>query len=194
MTAAVRAGIAYVPADRKAKGLILDGSIFENIAMVTAGPLKRSGFLPKRSAKIERALGWQSPLGLKMTAPSAPAKSLSGGNQQKTVFAKWLDTAPTLVLLDDPTRGVDVAAKADMMRIIRQIAEAGRVVLYTSTDLAEMAHLCDRIIVFYRGRAVGELTAPFTEHELMDVISTSAAERAQQPRGVGAGGGAGETP
>jgi ABC-type sugar transport system ATPase subunit len=117
-----------------------------------------------------------------MATPSAPVKSLSGGNQQKVVFAEWLETAPALVLLDDPTRGVDVAAKADMMRIVRQIAAAGRVVLYTSTDLAEMAHLCDRIVVFYRGRVVGELAAPFTEHELVDVIANGTVERAQKLR------------
>jgi ABC-type sugar transport system ATPase subunit len=172
MTAGVRAGIAYVPADRKTNGLVLDASIFQNVSMVTAGPLKRSGWLPRRSAKIARTRHWAGVLGLRMSAPSAPAKSLSGGNQQKVVFAKWLDTAPSLILLDDPTRSVDVAAKADMIRLIREIAEAGRVVLYTSSDLQEMAQLCDRIVVFYRGGAVGELAPPFTEHELLDAITT----------------------
>jgi ABC-type sugar transport system ATPase subunit len=178
MNAAVRAGVAYVPADRKTNGLVLDASIFENVSMVTAGPLKRSGLLPRRSAKIARTRHWKDALGLTMSTPRAPAKSLSGGNQQKVVFAKWLDTAPSLILLDDPTRGVDVAAKADMMRLIREIAEAGRVVLYASSDLQEMAQLCDRIVVFYRGGVVGELNPPFREHDLLDAITTGTTSRA----------------
>ena len=180
MTSAVRAGVAYVPADRKTHGLILDASIFENVSTVTAGPLRRSGWLPKRSQKIARTLRWKDAVGVTMSAPGAPVKSLSGGNQQKVVFAKWLDTAPSLMLLDDPTRGVDVAAKADMVRIIRDIADAGRVVLYASSDLQEMAQLCDRILVFYRGGAVGELDPPFTEHALLDAIATGVIRRALQ--------------
>jgi ABC-type sugar transport system ATPase subunit len=171
MYAAARAGIAYVPSDRKADGLIVDQPISENVSMVTAGPLKRMGFLPRKRVKRERAQSWREPLGLVTRSVSAPVGALSGGNQQKVVFAKWLESAPSLVLLDDPTRGVDVGAKADMMNIIRGVAESGRVVLYASTDLEEMAQLCDRVVVFYRRKAIGELRAPLTEHELFEAVS-----------------------
>jgi ABC-type sugar transport system ATPase subunit len=106
-----------------------------------------------------------------MASPAMPVSSLSGGNQQKVVFAKWLEPMPSLVLLDDPTRGVDVGAKADMMQLIRAVAASGRVVLYTSTDLEEMSRVCDRVLVFYRRRVVGELRTPLTEHRLLDAVT-----------------------
>ena len=81
-----------------------------------------------------------------------PAGSLSGGNQQKVVFAKWLDAAPSVVLLDDPTRGVDVGAKAEMHALIRSTADAGAPVLICSTDIDELASLCDRVVVLHQGR------------------------------------------
>jgi ABC-type sugar transport system ATPase subunit len=169
--AAVRSGIAYVPADRKGDGLILDAPIYENVTMVTAGPLGRLGFLPRRRAKMARVEAWREAVGLTMASSAAAVEHLSGGNQQKVAFAKWLEPAPSLVLLDDPTRGVDVGAKVDMLRIIRAVADSGRVVLYTSTDLGEMARVCDRVLVFYRGEVLGELTASAGEDELLDAIT-----------------------
>jgi ABC-type sugar transport system ATPase subunit len=181
MLAAVRAGISYVPADRKSDGLILQQPIYENVSMVTAGPLKRLGFLPRTRYKIGRVKEWQEPLGLVMSSAAIPVELMSGGNQQKVVFAKWLEPAPALVLLDDPTRGVDVGAKADMVNIIRAVADSGRVVLYTSTDLDEMSQICDRIIVFYRKAAVGELRPPLSEHQLVDATTTGLIRKSGQP-------------
>ena len=169
---AVRAGIAYIPSDRKALGLILSAPVSDNTCMVTAGPLRRLGLFPSSRRKAERAGVWQDALSIVMAEPQTRTDALSGGNQQKVVFAKWLETAPDVVLLDDPTRGVDVAAKADMMAITRQIAQSGHVVLYTSTDLDEMAHTCDRVLIFYRGRLVGELCAPLEEYTLLQAITT----------------------
>jgi ABC-type sugar transport system ATPase subunit len=174
MLAAVRAGVAYVPADRKSDGLILQVPIYENVTMVTSGPLKRLGVLPRKRAKMARADEWREPLGLVMRSSGMSTELLSGGNQQKVVFAKWLEPSPALVLLDDPTRGVDVGAKADMIKIIRAVADSGRVVLYASTDLDEMAHVCDRVIVFYRKRAIGELRSPLAEHQLLEAVTTGA--------------------
>jgi ABC-type sugar transport system ATPase subunit len=103
----------------------------------------------------------------------APAGSLSGGNQQKVVFAKWLEIEPQMFLLDDPTRGVDVGAKAEMHRLIRAIAAQGAVVLLCPTEADELASLCDRILVFYRGQIRGELTAPgFAQHAVLEAINT----------------------
>lgn len=169
---AVRAGVAYVPADRKALGLLLDAPVSENVAMVTAGPLRRLGAFPAKRNKTDRAQAWGDAISIVMSSPDALAGTLSGGNQQKVVFAKWLETTPDVVLLDDPTRGVDVGAKADMMEIIREVASSGRIVLYTSSDLDEMAQTCDRVLVFYRGRVIGQLHAPLDEHVLLEAITT----------------------
>ena len=98
--------------------------------------------------------------------------SLSGGNQQKAVFGKWLTAEPSLVLLNDPTRGVDVGAKAEMHAIVRRLAAAGKVVLICSTDLAELAAVCDRVLVLQRGRIRGELAGDdLAEHELLRAIN-----------------------
>jgi ABC-type sugar transport system ATPase subunit len=169
---AVNAGVAYVPADRKTHGLILGDPVYDSVTMVTAGPLRRLGFLPKRRVKIDVAERWRNAVGIVMASPTIVTQALSGGNQQKVVFAKWMETRPSVVLLDDPTRGVDVAAKADMMRLVRAVAQSGRVVMYTSSDLEEMAAVCDRVIVFYRGAIVGEIRPPLTEDQLLEAITT----------------------
>ena len=98
--------------------------------------------------------------------------SLSGGNQQKAVFAKWLTAEPSLVLLNDHTRGVDVGAKAEMHAIVRRLAADGKVVLICSTDLAELATVCDRVLVMQRGRVRGELSGDeLSEQELLREIN-----------------------
>jgi ABC-type sugar transport system ATPase subunit len=99
--------------------------------------------------------------------------SLSGGNQQKIALAKSLEAAPAVVLLDDPTRGVDVGAKAEIQSVIREVAAEGRVVLYLSNDFDEMAALCDRALVFFRGQVRGELSGPeLSEHTLLSAVTT----------------------
>ena len=90
-------------------------------------------------------------------SPDALVGELSGGNQQKTVVGKWLEVAPRVILLDDPTRGVDVGAKREIYALIRRISADGRIVLFSSTELPELIGLCDRIIVLYRGRIAGEI-------------------------------------
>jgi ribose transport system ATP-binding protein len=96
-------------------------------------------------------------LAIKAPSPATRTHELSGGNQQKVAIGKWLEVAPRVFLLDDPTRGVDVGAKAEIYEIVRRMAEAGGIVLFRSTDLAELAGLSDRILVFYRGRLSAEL-------------------------------------
>lgn len=173
MTGAVRAGVAYVPADRKLIGAMLEKTIYENVSLVSAGPLRRMGFFTARKAMVERARHWRQQLHIAMPSPAATVAQLSGGNQQKVVFAKWLDTNPTVVLLDDPTRGVDVGAKVEMHAIIAQMAHAGRIVLITSTDLVELAEVSDRVIIFFQQTAVGELHGPeLSEQQLLNAINT----------------------
>ncbi|MGD9734303.1 MAG: sugar ABC transporter ATP-binding protein [Solirubrobacterales bacterium] len=180
MTAAVRAGVAFVPADRKRLGVMLDKTIYENVALVSSGPLRRMGVLLRRGTMWRRAEFWRQALRIKMASPAARVGELSGGNQQKVVFAKWLETEPNLILLDDPSRGVDVGAKAEMHAIVVAAAAEGKIVLVASSDLDELAILCDRVLVFFQGRLRGELAAAdLSEHRLLEAINTG--ELARDP-------------
>jgi ABC-type sugar transport system ATPase subunit len=173
MNAAVRAGVAYVPADRKKLGVMLEKPIYENIATVSAGPLRRMGLMLRRSRLVERAQYWCETLRIASSSPAVPVGELSGGNQQKVVFAKWLEANPRVVLLDDPSRGVDVGARAEMHAIVAQMRERKQIVLYTSSDLEEMAEICDRVLVFFHGRVCGELSGEqLSEHRLLESINT----------------------
>ena len=151
-----RSGVALVTGDRRRLGLMLDKPMWENIGQIRSvglaadGPVVRAGAL--RSA---RARAGRRACGSAAARSIRPPASLSGGNQQKVVFAKWLDAQPSVILLDDPTRGVDVGAKAEMHALIRSTAAAGAPVLICSTDIDELASLCDRVVVLHQGRVVG---------------------------------------
>ena len=156
-TEAARRGIALVPADRRRNGLMLDKSVLFNISQVAVGALR--GGLPwfDHGTALERALRQIDRLRIKTGSTEALAGQLSGGNQQKVVLGKWLEVAPRVILLDDPTRGVDVGAKREIYALIRRISADGRIVLFSSTELPELIGLCDRVIVLYRGRVAGEI-------------------------------------
>ena len=170
--AAVAQGVALVTGDRRRLGLMLDKPVWENVAQVRSVALARDGRYIRAGVLRARAKRQMDRLGIRGSA-EAPAGSLSGGNQQKVVFAKWLEIEPQLLLLDDPTRGVNIGAKAEMHRLIRSIAAQGAVVLLCSTEADELASLCDRILVFYRGQITAELTAPgFDQHTVLEAINT----------------------
>src|SRR5262249_55718412 len=133
-------------------GLMLDKPIWENIGQVRSVGLAADGPVVRSTALRSRARAQVSGLRIRSRSVDQTAGRLSGGNQQKVVFAKWLDAAPSVVLLDDPTRGVDVGAKAEMHALIRATAQAGAPVLICSTDIDELASLCDRVAVFHQGR------------------------------------------
>jgi ABC-type sugar transport system ATPase subunit len=174
---AVRTGIALVPADRKRLGVMLAKPVHENVSLVSAGPLRRMGFILRTSAMVARARAWGDQLQITMSSPRARVGELSGGNQQKVVFAKWLDADPQVVLLDDPTRGVDVGARVEMHSIIGEMAERRRIVLIISSDLEELADVCDRVVVFFQGQAVGEIPRErLSEHRLLEAINTGEVE------------------
>jgi ABC-type sugar transport system ATPase subunit len=186
--AAVRAGLAFVPADRKRLGVMLEKTIYENVAAVSAGPLRRMGLIVRRSAMVARAAYWGERLRITMSSPRARVGELSGGNQQKVVFAKWLEADPKVVLLDDPSRGVDVGARIEMHAIIAEMAARKRIVLITSSDLEELADVCDRVIVFFQGAAVGEMRGEtLSEHRLLEAISTGSVKPAHEPNPTPAG-------
>jgi ribose transport system ATP-binding protein len=154
---AVASGIGFVPADRAAHGLIMEMSVRENMTL----PRLRDflGTLVLRSGR-ERSdvLEWGSRLGLAAPGTEVSVTALSGGNQQKVVLGKWLRMDPKVLLLDEPTQGVDVAAKAEVHRLIDQAADQGAAVLVASSDETELVRLCSRVVVLNRGRACAELT------------------------------------
>ena len=116
---------------------------------------------------------WMERLGIVADSPRQRVGKLSGGNQQKAVLAKWLAIEPSVVLLDDPLRGVDVGAKEEIKQIVRELAEAGRTVLFRSSELLDYFGVCDRVVVFWRGRIVGERQMRrFDEHRLLEAINT----------------------
>jgi ABC-type sugar transport system ATPase subunit len=173
----VRAGIAMVPADRRQDGLMLSQDLLTNIVQVTAGALGRFGFLLRNKMIEDRAEARIADLDIVAAGVRAPVNQLSGGNQQKVVIAKWLEADPRVVLLNDPTRGVDVGAKEEIYEIIRGLASEKRIVLFTSTELPEYVHLCDRVLIFYRGRVCGELSrGEITTHRLLEAINTGDVE------------------
>jgi ribose transport system ATP-binding protein/rhamnose transport system ATP-binding protein len=137
---------------------MLEKPIWENIVQVRSIGLANDGPVLRRGALVARAAGHVARLRIKAPSPLVTVGSLSGGNQQKVVMAKWLDAAPTTILLDDPTRGVDVGARAEIHALLRGAAAGGAAVLLNSTDLEELAGACDRILVFLGGRIVVELT------------------------------------
>jgi ABC-type sugar transport system ATPase subunit len=173
VTHSVRSGVAFVPSDRKRLGVMLDKPIFENVTTVRAGVLRRMGIVLRKARMVERARHWAERLGIKMTSADTPVGALSGGNQQKVMLAKWLEADPSVVMLDDPTRGVDVGAKVEIHSIIADIAARGKVVIVASSDLEELCTLCDRVVVLFKGRACGELPrGELTEHRLLEAINT----------------------
>ncbi|WP_405727754.1 sugar ABC transporter ATP-binding protein [Streptomyces sp. NBC_00028] len=163
---AVRAGVAFVPSDRKRYGLMVDREVWENATSVSWLALGRGGVAPSRGELVRRTVELTERLRLR-GGPHDVVARLSGGNQQKVVFAKWLATEPRIVVLDDPTRGVDVGVRAEMHRIVGELAAGGAAVLIASTDLAELTEVCDRVLVFVRGRITEEVHgARLTEHAL----------------------------
>ncbi|MBL8579938.1 MAG: sugar ABC transporter ATP-binding protein [Mesorhizobium sp.] len=170
-TDAARRRVCLVPSDRRRDGLMLDKSILFNLSNVAVGARRGSPLYSARTA-LERARRQIDALRIK-GAPSAPANSLSGGNQQKIVIGKWLEIGPQVFLLDDPTRGVDVGAKREIYSLIRRMSAGGGIVLFSSTELPELIGLCDRILVVYQGRLIGEATgSQMSEHTVLHMMNT----------------------
>jgi ribose transport system ATP-binding protein len=171
---AARRGVCMVPADRRRHGLMLDKSITFNISQVVFGA--RGDGVPwfGQTTALLRARRQIDALRIKARSPYALANELSGGNQQKIVIGKWLEIGPRVFLLDDPTRGVDVGAKREIYGLIRKMSADGGIVLFSSTELPELIGMCDRILVLYRGRLVGELTgADIDNRTLLHLINTA---------------------
>ncbi len=166
---ALARGVAYVSEDRKGLGLVLPLSVADNIALPSLQSLaRRQVVAPRRIGDFAR--GWMQKLGVKAASGGVAVETLSGGNQQKVALAKWLATHPRVILLDEPTRGVDVGAKAEIYALIRQLAENGTAVLAISSELPELLQISDRIAVVAQGRIAGVVSASeATEESLLDL-------------------------
>ena len=166
---ALALGIGYLPRNRKENGIIKDMDILENGSIVIWRQLARCGLIDRR-AELAAFDKQRQGLKIKMENPADPIGSLSGGNQQKVVISRALSTRPKVVILDEPTRGIDAAARSDVYGIIRQLKEEGVAVLMVSSDIEEVGELADRAITIFQGRINGE----FSHDEISQDALTSA--------------------
>jgi rhamnose transport system ATP-binding protein len=165
--AAMAAGMALVPEDRRQQGLVMDLSIQRNVTLPRSGALASLGFLWGGGERAEAAR-WTKRLQTKYRSLADTAGTLSGGNQQKVVLAKWLATKPKVLIVDEPTRGIDVGTKAEVHRLMSQLAADGVAVLMVSSELPEVLGMADRVLVMREGRIVAEIPrAEATEETVM---------------------------
>ena len=160
-----------VTEDRKTLGLFDRMTVAENITLRRLPALTIGPFIDPRAER--RAVGWAvKELSIKAPGASAPITSLSGGNQQKCIVARWLLVEPRLLLLDEPTRGIDVGAKAEIYLLIRKLAALGRAIIMTSSELPELLTVADRILVLCEGRLTAEIPrAQATEEAIMQAAT-----------------------
>jgi rhamnose transport system ATP-binding protein len=177
-SAAMAAGIALVPEDRRQQGLVMDFSIERNIVLASLDSVRRAGLIPRGSER-RFAKDWALRLQLKYGNLKNPVWTLSGGNQQKAVLAKWLARKPRLLIVDEPTRGIDVGTKAEVHRLLSELAAQGVAVLMISSELPEVLGMADRVIVLFEGRVMREFTrAEADEHSIMHAATGIAEEAA----------------
>jgi rhamnose transport system ATP-binding protein len=169
--AAMRAGVGFVPEDRRQQGLVLDLSIARNTALTRLRALARMGLI-RSGAENALAREWGSRLQLKFHRMGDPVATLSGGNQQKVVLAKWLATEPKLLIIDEPTRGIDVGTKAEVHRLMSELATRGLAVLMISSELPEVLGMADRVLVMHEGRLTGELSRAEADEERVVRLAT----------------------
>lgn len=170
--AAMERKIALVPEDRRQQGLFMIAGVNRNISMESFANLTDRGLL---NFKRERELTntWREKLSIKFNNQADPVDRLSGGNQQKTVLAKWLATDPDILIVDEPTRGIDVATKAEVHRLVNQAASEGKAVLMISSELPEVLGMADRIIVMREGRQVAEFSRKEATQEKIIAAATT---------------------
>jgi ribose transport system ATP-binding protein len=170
---AIKSGLAFVPEDRKAEGIIPELSVRENIVAAALPRLSRAGFVSKKEqdALVER---FMDRLGIKASGPDQPVGELSGGNQQKVMLARWLCLEPKVLLLDEPTQGIDVGAKAEVQRLISELAQDGLGVVMIDSEPEEIVESTDRVVVLRDGGVAGMLSGEdLTEQNLVHMIAGS---------------------
>lgn len=169
--AAIECGIALVPEDRKRQGVLLEIDIKGNLSLAILKQISRFFTVNKKEEK-RIAEHYQESIGIKTPTLEQKAKNLSGGNQQKLIIGKWLASKPTLVIFDEPTRGIDVGAKSEIYTLVNSLVESGKAVLMISSEMEEVMGMSDRILVLRDGRIVGELERKdFTQEAIMALAS-----------------------
>ncbi len=153
---AIRAGLAFIPEDRRQQGLVTDASVAHNIAGVIRTRLSRAGLITQ-GVENRAAQPWAARLEVKTSALDMLASTMSGGNQQKVVIAKWLAAEPKLLIIDEPTRGIDVGTKAEVHRLLSELASDGLAVLMISSELPEVLGMADRVVVVCEGRLTADI-------------------------------------
>jgi rhamnose transport system ATP-binding protein len=173
---AIAAGVGFVPEDRRKQGLVLDLSVARNVTLTLRHSLARFGLI---SGRRERAAAedWSQRLQVKTGSQDLPVSTLSGGNQQKVVLAKWLATDPKLLIVDEPTRGIDVGTKSEVHRLISDLAGRGIAILMISSELPEVLGMADRILVMHEGRITAELNRADATAELVMQAATGSREK-----------------
>ncbi|GAA1995387.1 sugar ABC transporter ATP-binding protein [Microbacterium ulmi] len=173
---AMRAGLALVPEDRRKQGLVVESSVGNNITLAIRHQLSRLGLLTV-GMQNRAAREWASRLEVKSYALDTVAATLSGGNQQKVVLAKWLATEPKVLIIDEPTRGIDVGTKAEVHRLLSQLAADGKGILMISSELPEVLGMADRILVMREGRLTAEIPRSEASSENVMLAATHASEQ-----------------
>jgi len=178
---AVRAKLGFTPEDRKTEGIIPQLSVRENLTLALLPHLRRNGIVDrKRQQEIVRR--FIDAIGIKCSSPEQPIRELSGGNQQKVLLARWLCTEPRLLILDEPTRGIDVGAKREIQQLVRRLADEGLAVLLISSELEEIIADSDRVITMRDGATVAELTGDdINEEALMQAMAIGVAADSGEP-------------
>jgi ribose transport system ATP-binding protein len=165
---AINAGIELVPEDRKLQGLVLNQSVNKNIGITILQLLERWGLVLDRKKEEALSAGYINSLRIKTPSAQAAVQNLSGGNQQKIVIAKWLATKPAVLLLDEPTRGIDINAKSEIYELMRSLAAEGMGIIMVSSEMPEILALADRILVMNDGRITANLpAATATEQDIL---------------------------
>ncbi|MFF9118880.1 sugar ABC transporter ATP-binding protein [Streptomyces massasporeus] len=173
-SAAMAAGVALVPEDRRAQGLVMDMSIERNIGLTGLRTTVKAGLMDS-GAERSRSLDWAVKLQVKFARIADTVSTLSGGNQQKVVLAKWLATGPKVLIVDEPTRGIDVGTKAEVHRLLSQLAADGVAVLMISSDLPEILGMADRVLVMHEGRLTAEIPRSDATEETVMAAATGRA-------------------
>lgn len=168
---AMKNGIAYLPEDRKVDGIVGDLSVRDNI--ILAAQVLRGFFRPFSKAQANKfADEYIKLLEIKTASADTPIKSLSGGNQQKVILARWLLTHPEYLILDEPTRGIDIGTKIEIQKLVLKLASEGMSVTFISSETDEMLRTCSRLIVMRDRKKVGEITGEdLTQSKIMDTIA-----------------------
>jgi rhamnose transport system ATP-binding protein len=188
-TGAMAAGVGFVPEDRRQQGLVMDMSVQENIALASLHRLQHGGII-RAAAERAMATDWASRLKIKYGRLKDPVAMLSGGNQQKVVLAKWLGRKPAILIVDEPTRGIDVATKAEVHHLLLQLARDGVAVLMISSELPEVLRVSDRILVMREGRLMAEFDHADASQEQILSAATGQAPPPEANGANGANGGA----